>query len=257
MYEINEYVEICVLTYNRLEFVSACLSSIINYTKVPFRLFVIDNGSTDGTIQYLQSLKDKELIYDLQLNDKNQGISAPKNNFLKKVQFKSGFIIMTDSDIVFPYTKPSWLEQYVMLLNRYPQIAMLSLNFDRVNVADDTTWWFSKQNEPARNKNDDLIILETGFWGTAITKQAVDQISAYNKQKYNDDNVFRCRSLYGETDEMLRQAIRDKGMWCAISKNLIGLNLGWDDKHKFGSYHMFKKIERSKAELMRKKEEGK
>jgi len=257
MYSIYNYVEVCVLTHNRLEFVSACLSSLINHSKNLLKIFVIDNGSTDGTVEYLQSLKKKNLIDDLQLNEKNMGIAQPKNDFLKKVSFKSNFIIMTDSDIVFPYTNPTWIEQYVDLLNKYPEIGMLSLNFDSVNVAEDTRWWFVKHKESARKKNDDLIVLETGFWGTAITKNAVDIVLAKNKEKYGIDEVFRCRSLYGETDEMLRQALRENKLWCAIARNLVGLNLGWDDKEKFGSYHMFKKIERSMAETIRKKEEKK
>jgi glycosyltransferase involved in cell wall biosynthesis len=219
------------------------------------KIFVIDNASTDGKVEYLQSLKKKNLIHSLQLNEKNMGIAQPKNEFLKKVEFKSDFIIMTDSDIVFPYTNPTWLEQYVELLNKYPEIGMLSLNFDSVNVAEDTRWWFGKQKESHRKKNDDLLILETGFWGTAITKTAIDIVAQQNKEKYGIDEVFRCRSLYGETDEMLRQALRENNMWGAIAKNLVGINLGWDDKQKFGNYYMFKKAERNMAEIMRKKEE--
>jgi len=250
---IYDYVEVCVLTYNRIEFVSACLSSIINHTKTPIKIFVIDNGSTDGTLEYLKSLQKKGLIYDLECNETNQGISKPKNRFLEKVEFKSDFIIMTDSDIVVPYTKPCWLEQYNTLFEKYPQIGMLSLNFDSVNVADDTRWWFSKHKESHRVKNDDLIILDAGFWGTAITKKSIEHVRKYNKTKFDDD-VFRCRSLYGETDEMLRQALRDNGYWCGIAKKLVGYNLGWDDNKKFGDYHIFKKIERSKAEQMRRGE---
>ena len=252
MYQFNEYVEVCVLTYNRLEFVSACLSSLINNTPIPLKIFVIDNGSTDGTLEYLQSLLKKNLIHDLECNETNQGIAQPKNRFLEKVEFKSGFIVMTDSDIVFPYTKPCWAEQFVELFNRYPQLGMLSLNFDSVNVADDTRWWFSKHKEGHRKKNDDLIILDAGFWGTAITKTAIDKVKLSNKEKYNVDEVFRCRSLYGETDEMLRQALRDNDFWCGIAKNLVGYNLGWDDKRKFGDYHLFKRIQRGKAEELRR-----
>jgi glycosyltransferase involved in cell wall biosynthesis len=248
---IRDYVEVCVLTYNRIEFVSACLSSIINHTKTPTKIFVIDNGSTDGTVEYLTSLLNKNLIHDLECNTENQGIAKPKNRFLEKVEFKSDFIIMTDSDIVFPYTKPCWLEQYNALFERYPELGMLSLNFDSVNVADDTQWWFAKHKEGHRKKNDDLIILDAGFWGTAISKKTIDRIKTYNKEKYLDD-VFRCKSLYGETDEMLRQALKENGFWCGIAKNIVGYNLGWDDNKKFKEYHMFKKIERSKAEQKRK-----
>jgi len=249
--KINDYFEICVLTFNRLEFVMACLSSIINFTKVPYKLIVIDNGSTDGTKEFLQVLKDKNHIHTLVFNKENKGIAESKNQFLDLVEWKSDFIVMTDSDIVFPYTSPCWITQMLDIMTGAPEIGVLGLNFNDVNVAEDTKWWFSKQHEKHRMKNG-YIELVSGFWGTLIPKATIDSVRKYNQSVYKDDKVFRCRSLYGETDEMFRQAIGKRGQACAIAPNLVGYNLGWDDKAKFVNYHIFKKIERSKAEAARK-----
>jgi glycosyltransferase involved in cell wall biosynthesis len=255
MVSIGEYFEICVLTHNRIEFVSECLSSIINHTTLPYKITVFDNASTDGTLEYLKTLEKNGLIHKLISSDKNLGIAEPKNILLGQLEWKSNFVVMTDSDIYFPYINPCWIEQMVKVMNHHPNLAVLSMNFDSVNVAEDTKWWFQKQNEGHRQKKEDLLTLETGFWGMLISKDTVDMVSKHNQKKYDDPKVFRCRTLYGETDEAFRQVIHQSGKWCGVAKNVTGLNLGWDDNRKFQKYNIFKKIERSKAEELRRKED--
>jgi GT2 family glycosyltransferase len=44
---------IVVLAYNQLPYTSQCLDSIRRYTTSPYELIAVDNGSTDGTHEYL------------------------------------------------------------------------------------------------------------------------------------------------------------------------------------------------------------
>ncbi|GIP31291.1 glycosyltransferase family 2 protein [Paenibacillus sp. J2TS4] len=50
---------IVIPTYNQLEFLKECIHSIQKYTPEPNEIIIIDNGSTDGTDQYLKSLSGK------------------------------------------------------------------------------------------------------------------------------------------------------------------------------------------------------
>lgn len=57
--EWNERFEgtsIVIPTYNQLEYLKACIDSIHKYTPERHEIIIIDNGSTDGTDQYLKSL---------------------------------------------------------------------------------------------------------------------------------------------------------------------------------------------------------
>jgi len=51
----RELVSIIILTYNQLEYTKKCIESIFEHTKEPFELIVVDNGSTDGTVEYLET----------------------------------------------------------------------------------------------------------------------------------------------------------------------------------------------------------
>jgi len=44
----------CIVTYNNIATIDNALSSLFKYTEVPFRLYVVDNGSTDGTIELIE-----------------------------------------------------------------------------------------------------------------------------------------------------------------------------------------------------------
>ena len=45
---------ITVVTYNRLDLTKKCLESLQNNTMYPYKLTIIDNGSTDGTLEWLE-----------------------------------------------------------------------------------------------------------------------------------------------------------------------------------------------------------
>jgi GT2 family glycosyltransferase/Flp pilus assembly protein TadD/MoaA/NifB/PqqE/SkfB family radical SAM enzyme len=55
--KIPKLVSIIILVHNQLEYTRKCLDSIFNCTHEPFELIVVDNGSTDGTKEYLNSLR--------------------------------------------------------------------------------------------------------------------------------------------------------------------------------------------------------
>ena len=45
---------IVIVTYNEIEFTRQCLDSIRLLTDEPYELIVVDNGSTDGSVEYLR-----------------------------------------------------------------------------------------------------------------------------------------------------------------------------------------------------------
>lgn len=92
---------IIVLTYNKLEYNKLCIESIRQYT-VPdsYEIIVIDNHSTDGTVEWLQSQQDIKVI----LNSENAGFPVGCNQGIKAA--KGNNILLLNNDTI---VTPNWL----------------------------------------------------------------------------------------------------------------------------------------------------
>jgi glycosyltransferase involved in cell wall biosynthesis len=63
---------IVMVTFNGIEYTRIAIQSLFDNTKTPYNLTIIDNGSTDGTIEYLDSLVLSEYIADFKVIWKNE-----------------------------------------------------------------------------------------------------------------------------------------------------------------------------------------
>src|SRR3978361_1948176 len=72
----NGYVSVTIVTYNSGRFIKRCLESVLDQG-YPFKeIIVIDNNSSDGTIDILEPFDDRcRIIY----NEENIGFAAAQN----------------------------------------------------------------------------------------------------------------------------------------------------------------------------------
>ena len=88
-------VSVIIPTYNRLNFLKAAVDSVLDQEFKDFELIIIDDGSTDGTPEWIPRLQEPCIRY---LWQKNQGVSAARN---KGIGESSGrYIAFLDSDDV-------------------------------------------------------------------------------------------------------------------------------------------------------------
>jgi GT2 family glycosyltransferase len=118
-------VTIGLVTYNRLELTKKTIESINKYTEISYRLIVVDNCSTDGTIEYLKELLQKEIIDKLILLKKNYGV-APASNVAWSLS-EADFYLKIDNDIEI--LRSGWLTEMVEVLRRNPETGLIGFNF--------------------------------------------------------------------------------------------------------------------------------
>lgn len=84
----------CIVTYNNIHTIGAAISSLLEFTKgVPFSLTIVDNGSTDGTVEYIkENFPDVELI----ISNKNVGFGEGHNSVLPSLNSDYHAIINPD-----------------------------------------------------------------------------------------------------------------------------------------------------------------
>ncbi|MFI5455270.1 MAG: glycosyltransferase [Isosphaerales bacterium] len=107
---------IVIVTHNQLEFTRQCLDSVRNLTDEHFELIVVDNGSSDGTVEYLRSVPDLRLI----VNGANRGFPAAVN---QGIAVSSGSqILLLNNDVV---VTTGWLCRLLRALYSDPSIGLV------------------------------------------------------------------------------------------------------------------------------------
>jgi GT2 family glycosyltransferase len=119
-----EPIDIFLTTFNRKAFTERTIAYINNRTKYPHRLFVIDNGSTDGTTDVLRRLEKAGAIFHWLSMSKNIGIHMAWNTALGLAS--SEFMVTMDNDLYVPDLEPCWLEQLRHLMNIHPSYAAIA-----------------------------------------------------------------------------------------------------------------------------------
>jgi len=73
---ISDSVSVTIVTYNSGRFIKRCLDSVLDQRYPYVEIIVVDNNSTDGTIDILEPFEDRvRIIY----NEENSGFAAAQN----------------------------------------------------------------------------------------------------------------------------------------------------------------------------------
>jgi GT2 family glycosyltransferase/Flp pilus assembly protein TadD len=123
----DSYVNICLVTFNRLDFTKQAIESILKNTRYPHVLTVVDNNSQDGTREYLVEMKHEGIIKNLILLDENIGV-AGASNLAWQQEPDAAYYLKYDNDIVIQ--KADWLMNMVKVIDGIPQLGAIGYNFE-------------------------------------------------------------------------------------------------------------------------------
>ena len=109
-----------MLARNQLDFTRSCIDSIFANTKTSFELIVVDNGSTDGTQQYLETLVAANKPVRVIANPVNLGFGAGNNQGMAIA--RGQFIVLLNNDLV---VTQGWLERMIGHAERQEHIGIV------------------------------------------------------------------------------------------------------------------------------------
>lgn len=110
----NNMTSIIVVTNNGLDYNKLCLESIRRFTrKGSYELIIVDNHSTDGTMEWLKQQPDVKLI----LNDSDIGFTRGCNQGIDASSGK--YLLLLDADTV---VAEKWLSNLMISLKSAPEI---------------------------------------------------------------------------------------------------------------------------------------
>src|ERR1017187_6595766 len=97
--------------WNQVEYTRQCVAALLRHTRSIWELIVVDNGSTDGTAEYVANIRDAApLPVTVIANTTNQGFPAAINQGLKCA--RGEYLVLLNNDVV---VTDGWLEQLIGL----------------------------------------------------------------------------------------------------------------------------------------------
>lgn len=181
-------VSVVIATYNSGIYLQEAIDSILGQTIEDFELLVVDDGSTDGTRELVNAVRDDRVQYIWQAN---AGQTAAKNNGVRRA--RGEFIGFCDGD---DYWYPNKLELQLPFFEKSPNIGVV------YSPADTIDEFGNKRDEilPANYRGDvtsDLFMQNFVSFGTAMVRR-------------------RCIEELGPFDDSLAMGI-DWELWLRIS----------------------------------------
>ncbi len=110
-------LSIALVTFNGLENVRTLLRAIRSYSTLPHQLIVVDNGSTDGTLELLQSEKEIELI----ANGSNRRCAAATNQAIDACNTEFLVYLCASHALV---TDEGWDQALVRYMYEHPDVPL-------------------------------------------------------------------------------------------------------------------------------------
>ena len=101
-------VSIIIVNYNGKELLQKCLDSLLNVRYDNFEIILVDNNSTDGTVEFITKNHPSIIIIKL---DSNKGFAEP-NNIAAKLA-KGEYLLFLNNDTI---VTPNFISEMVKVI---------------------------------------------------------------------------------------------------------------------------------------------
>jgi glycosyltransferase involved in cell wall biosynthesis len=148
-------VSVIIPTFNRRNWIGECLDSVLGQTYEHIEIIVIDDCSTDGTVEWLRT-QDRFRGVIVHQQESNGGASVARNTAIKMA--KGDLIVFIDSDDML---RPNHIETAVRHFEKDPHLGLFCCDSTMIDSTGNTilgskTW----HQTLSENKN---ITIESGY----------------------------------------------------------------------------------------------
>lgn len=166
-------ISVIIPTYNRAKKLERCLVSILSQTYLPYEIIVVDDGSTDETMQIIEAINSPIIKVLKQIH---QGAQKARN--LGVYSAKGEYIAFMDSDDEWISNK---LELQVAILQEHPNWVLYTNCYIKDEDSGDMRIW----NVSGKSGSAYRSMLETGgpmFQGLILKKESLLAIGGLDEK---------------------------------------------------------------------------
>ena len=199
-------VSIIVPNYNHARFLTQRLESIFNQTYQDFEVILLDDGSTDNSVEILEKYGKNDKVSALIFNIENSGSTFKQ--WVKGIDLARGeFIWIAESD---DFAEPDFLER---LLEQFKNNSDVGLIYSHIRWVDKSGKEISRQNDsgkinyfPGSVFIKRYLLFSTTIFniGSAIFKKSIYQGVKYNEIcKFDQSGDYYLYVLLSEKSDII------------------------------------------------------
>lgn len=187
-------ISVIMTAFNSEKYVYETISSVLNQSYQDFEFIIVDDGSTDKTVEIIESFKDSRIqLYKLTYN---QGVSAA---ILAGLQYASRpYIAKVDADDLYDTTR---FEKQLSFLEHNPSIDLVDCRISYFSSDNDVTPRFELLKYQVEEESNSIIetydLEQKNYWFPCIThstmmyrKSILEKITYNPKFKIVEDYDF-------------------------------------------------------------------
>jgi GT2 family glycosyltransferase/tetratricopeptide (TPR) repeat protein/2-polyprenyl-3-methyl-5-hydroxy-6-metoxy-1,4-benzoquinol methylase len=208
--ESDPLTSIVIVTHNQLSYTRLCIDSIRLRTDVPYELIFVDNGSTDGTVDYLRSIAGAPVVPsaasapsgapDVRIvaNSENRGFPTAANQVIREARGENILLLNNDTIVT-----TGWLRRLLDALHRSPDVGLVgpcsnqvsgvqqvAAEYDQLESLDGFAWDWGKQHSGQHVSTDRLV----GFC-LLVRREVIERVGLLDEQfgigNFEDDDFCR------------------------------------------------------------------
>ena len=167
----NPEISVIMSVYNGEKYLGEAIESILNQTFTDFEFIIVNDGSTDNSLEIIKSYDDERI--KVTNNEKNIGLTKSLNKALKVA--RGEYIARQDADDV---SMPNRFEEQMKYLEKYPEAALLGTS---VYLIDEYGEIMGKRIALANPGNEPFKTNQFSHGSVVFKKEIIDKLGGYNE----------------------------------------------------------------------------
>lgn len=216
---MKQFISIIVPVYNCEKYIGRLIESVLKQSYSNFELIIVNDGSTDNTLNILNSYKDSRLKI---ITKKNTGVSDTRNMGLSIA--KGDLLCFLDAD---DYIDQGLLEEIINTFRKYPALELLNFGFcsdienskmERLSsdkISYKNIYYTSKEKIKADFVNLWDSTMLYNIWNKVYLKRIIDKNNiTFPNQNFGEDVIFNrkyldCIDNFYNSDKIFYHYIRE------------------------------------------------
>jgi len=183
--------------YNKEKSIANTIKSVLNQTYRNFELIIVNDGSTDSSLNVVQSINDDRIKI---IDKENGGVSSTRNHGIKEAKYD--WIAFLDGDDEW---LPNFLSEMNLLITRYPDCNIFAANY----------YISSGRAKFTASENSDVVPIFDNYFELAmhlpiitsssvvIRKGSFDEVSGFNTKYTHGEDLDLWARLYKKYKQII------------------------------------------------------